>query len=134
MVLRNVDYDQNSTSNESSTSGGRFNLRRGAGTHPTVVLMAFAIPAIACMGLAPARGPAFFSFNPPPNAIEGERTTEKTARLPVTLVDFACRGQIGGEENSDCLRTIAEQSGKGAPSHIRMIARAEAPSQVASLY
>ncbi|RUY02172.1 hypothetical protein EN991_36455, partial [Mesorhizobium sp. M7A.F.Ca.US.005.03.2.1] len=52
------------------------------------------------------------------------QTTTRTARLPVPLTDFACKGQAWGAESMDCLRAIAEQSGTHKSRAIRMIANA----------
>ena len=110
----------------------RRGLRQRASDHPMVLFSLAGACAFAIMLAAPAAGPVLASTNPPHPVIEGARTTVKTARLPGSTVDFACKGQNWGDEDSECLRAIAEQSGKPAPTNVRMIAAAE-PGDAASL-
>ncbi|TPK85263.1 MULTISPECIES: hypothetical protein [unclassified Mesorhizobium] len=99
-------------------------LRQRASDHPMAMFMALAACAFACLAFTPAAGPAFASLNPPANIVEGALTTTRTARLPMSAVDFACKGQAWGAESVDCLRAIAEQSGTHKARAIRMIANA----------
>jgi hypothetical protein len=99
-------------------------LRQRASDHPMAMFMVVSAVALAGMMLAPTIGPAFASWNPPANIVEGALTTTKTARLPMPEIDFACKGQAWGAETADCLRVIAEQSGKHRAGAVRMIANA----------
>ncbi|CDX34586.1 conserved exported hypothetical protein [Mesorhizobium sp. SOD10] len=99
-------------------------LRQRASDHPMAMFMAIGACAFVGMLAAPASGPAFASINPPANVVEGAQTTLKTARLPESAVDFACKGQNWGAESLDCLRAIAEQSGQHRERPVRMIANA----------
>jgi hypothetical protein len=97
-------------------------LRQRASDHPMAMFMLLAAAAFAGMVFAPTVGPAFASLNPPANVVDGALTTTKTARLPMPEIDFACKGQAWGAESTECLRVIAEQSGKARA--VRMIANA----------
>lgn len=99
-------------------------LRQRASDHPMAMFMALGAVAFAGMMFTPAAGPAFASLNPPANVVEGAPTTNKTARLPMPEIDFACKGQAWGAESADCLRAIAEQSGMHRDRAVRMIANA----------
>ncbi len=99
-------------------------LRQRASDHPMAMFMVLAVSTFAGMLFAPTVGPAFASWNPPANVVEGEMTTTKTARLPMPEIEFACKGQAWGAETADCLRVIAEQSGKHRARAVRMIANA----------
>jgi hypothetical protein len=99
-------------------------LRQRASDHPMAMFMVLAACAFIGMAFAPTIGPAFASLNPPANLVEGAQTTTRTARLPMPVIDFACRGQAWGAESIDCLRAIAEQSGTHKARTIRMIANA----------
>ncbi|WP_421916004.1 hypothetical protein [Mesorhizobium sp.] len=99
-------------------------LRQRASDHPMAMFMVLAGSTFAGMVFVPTVGPTFASWNPPANVVEGEMTTTKTARLPMPEIEFACRGQAWGAETADCLRVIAEQSGKHRASAVRMIANA----------
>jgi hypothetical protein len=99
-------------------------LRQRASDHPMAMFMVLAACALIGMAFTPTIGPAFASLNPPANLVEGAQTTTRTARLPMPLTDFACRGQAWGAESIDCLRAIAEQSGAHKSRAIRMIANA----------
>ena len=99
-------------------------LRQRASDHPMAMFMVLAACAFIGMAFTPTIGPAFASLNPPANLIDGAQTTTRTARLPVPVTDFACKGQAWGAESIDCLRAIAEQSGTHKSRAIRMIATA----------
>ncbi|SFP27233.1 hypothetical protein SAMN03159463_03938 [Mesorhizobium sp. NFR06] len=99
-------------------------LRQRASDHPMAMFVLIGACAFAGMLAAPAFGPAFASVNPPANIVEGAQTTLKTARLPESTIDFACKGQNWGAESVDCLRAIAEQSGQHRARAVRMIANA----------
>ncbi|WP_027054289.1 hypothetical protein [Mesorhizobium erdmanii] len=99
-------------------------LRQRASDHPMAMFMALAACAVGCMAFTPTVGPAFASLNPPANVVDGAPTTIKTARLPMSALDFACKGQAWGAESVDCLRAIAQQSGTHKARAIRMIANA----------
>ncbi|PBC10952.1 hypothetical protein [Mesorhizobium sp. WSM3859] len=99
-------------------------LRQRANDHPMAMFMLIAACAFVGMLAAPASGPAFASINPPANVVEGAQTTLKTARLPESAIDFACKGQNWGAESIDCLRAIAQQSGQHRERAVRMIANA----------
>ncbi|BCG92549.1 hypothetical protein [Mesorhizobium sp. 131-2-1] len=99
-------------------------LRQRASDHPMAMFMAIGTLAFAGMFFTPAAGPAFASLNPPAGVVEGAPTTIKTGRLPMPQIDFACKGQAWGAESADCLRAIAEQSGKHRERAVRMIANA----------
>ena len=90
----------------------RLALRRRANDHPMALFVVLAAAAFVGMALAPTVGPAFVSLNPPANIVDGAPTTTKTARLPMPEIDFVCKGQAWGAESADCLRVIAEQSGR----------------------
>lgn len=99
-------------------------LRQRASDHPMAMFMALAACAFAGMAFAPTVGPAFASLNPPANVVGGAMTTTRTARLPMPMVDLACKGQAWGAESVDCLRAIAEQSGAHKARAVRTIANA----------
>ena len=99
-------------------------LRQRASDHPVAMFSMLGACALAVLFLTPASGPAFASLNPPANVVEGAQTTLKTARLPESAIDFACKGQNWGAESIDCLRAIAEQSGQHRERAVRMIANA----------
>ncbi|MDX8435459.1 MULTISPECIES: hypothetical protein [Mesorhizobium] len=99
-------------------------LRQRASDHPMAMFMAIGAIAFAGMFFTPAAGPAFASFDPPAGVVDGAPTTIKTGRLPMPQIDFACKGQAWGAESADCLRAIAEQSGKHRERAVRMIANA----------
>ncbi|RWH74244.1 hypothetical protein [Mesorhizobium sp.] len=99
-------------------------LRQRASDHPMAMFMLIGACAFVGMLTAPTSGPAFASIKPPANVVEGAQTTLKTARLPESAVDFACKGQNWGAESLDCLRAIAEQSGQHRERAVRMIANA----------
>ncbi|MER8981623.1 hypothetical protein [Mesorhizobium sp. M0870] len=99
-------------------------LRQRASNHPMAMFMVLAACAFVGMAFTPTIGPAFASLNPPSNLIDGAQTTTRTARLPVPVTDFACKGQAWGAESIDCLRAIAEQSGTHKSRAVRMIANA----------
>ncbi|CAN7296619.1 hypothetical protein [Mesorhizobium sp. LjRoot246] len=99
-------------------------LRQRASDHPMAMFMVLAACAFVGMAFTPTIGPAFASLNPPVNLVEGAQTTTRTARLPMPVTDFACKGQAWGAESMDCLRAIAEQSGTHKSRAIRMIANA----------
>ncbi|RWM25289.1 hypothetical protein [Mesorhizobium sp.] len=99
-------------------------LRQRASDHPMAMFMLIGACAFLSMVAAPAAGPAFASINPPANVVEGAPTTLKTARLPQSQIEFACKGQNWGAESPDCLRAIAEQSGQHRARAVRMIANA----------
>ncbi|MDX8483258.1 hypothetical protein RFN28_33125 [Mesorhizobium sp. VK24D] len=99
-------------------------LRQRASDHPMAMFMLIGACAFISMVAAPAAGPAFASLNPPANVVDGAPTTLKTARLPESAIDFACKGQNWGAESPDCLRAIAEQSGQHRARAVRMIANA----------
>lgn len=98
-------------------------LRQRAADHPMAMFSMLAAGALALMALTPSAGPAFASLNPPAPVIDGAQTTTKTARLPMPVIEYACKGQAWGAESVDCLRAIAEQS--GTRKQVRMIASAE---------
>ncbi|RWC34182.1 hypothetical protein [Mesorhizobium sp.] len=99
-------------------------LRQRASDHPMAMFMVLAACAFVGMAFTPTIGPAFASLNPPANLVDGAQTTTRTARLPMPVTDFACKGQAWGAESMDCLRAIAEQSGTHKSRAIRMIANA----------
>ncbi|UVK42088.1 hypothetical protein BPNPMPFG_003737 [Mesorhizobium sp. AR07] len=99
-------------------------LRQRASDHPMAMFMVLAACAFIGMAFAPTVGPAFASLKPPANLVDGAQTTTRTARLPMSATDFACKGQSWGAESVDCLRAIAEQSGTHKARAIRMIANA----------
>lgn len=99
-------------------------LRQRSSDHPMAMFMVLGASAFVGMVFLPTVGPAFASWNPPANVVEGELTTTKTARLPMPEIEFACKGQAWGAETADCLRVIAEQAGKHRSHAVRMIASA----------
>jgi len=99
-------------------------LRQRASDHPMAMFMMLGACTFAAMIFTPTIGPAFASFAPPANVVDGAPTTIKTARLPMPEIDFACKGQAWGAESADCLRAIAAQSGKHKDRAVRMIANA----------
>ncbi|TSE12490.1 hypothetical protein C1D09_008855 [Mesorhizobium intechi] len=99
-------------------------LRQRASDHPMAMFLGLAACAVIGMAVTPPVGPAFASLNPPANLVDGAPTTIKTDRLPMSALDFACKGQAWGAESVDCLRAIAEQSGTHKARAIRMIANA----------
>ncbi|UCI08734.1 hypothetical protein [Mesorhizobium sp. B1-1-8] len=99
-------------------------LRQRASDRPMSMFMLVGTCAFVGMVAAPASGPAFASLHPPANVVEGAPTTLKTARLPQSEIDFACKGQAWGAESADCLRAIALQSGQHRARAVRMIANA----------
>ncbi|MFC3325829.1 hypothetical protein [Mesorhizobium cantuariense] len=99
-------------------------LRQRASDHPMAMFMVLVACTFIGMAFTPTIGPAFASLNPPANLVEGAQTTTRTARLPMPVTDFACKGQAWGAESIDCLRAIAEQSGAHKGRAIRMIATA----------
>ncbi|CAN7312017.1 hypothetical protein LJR234_001730 [Mesorhizobium amorphae] len=109
-------------------------LRQRASDHPMVMFMMMGACAFAIMAFTPAAGPAFASFNPPANVIDGASTTVKTARLPKPEIDFACKGQAWGAESADCLRVIAAQSGVHRDRAVRMIANAAPMSNTPNVF
>ncbi|RUY56038.1 hypothetical protein EN981_05960, partial [Mesorhizobium sp. M7A.F.Ca.CA.001.13.2.1] len=74
-------------------------LRQRASDHPMAMFMVLAACAFVGMAFTPTIGPAFASLNPPANLIDGAQTTTRTARLPVPVTDFACKGQAWGAES-----------------------------------
>lgn len=119
---------------QASSHGAVATLRRRASEHPMTMFSILATAAFAAMLMTPTAGPAFASFSAPAIVADGATTTTKTARLPATTVDFACKGQAWGAESEDCLRVIAEQSGAPASRDVRMIASADASSDTAGVY
>ena len=109
-------------------------LRQRASDHPMAMFMAIGTVVFAGMIFTPASGPAFASFNPPANVVQGAPTTLKTARLPEPEIDFACKGQAWGAESSDCLRAIAQQSGQHRDRAVRMIANAAPLSSTPNVF
>ncbi|MEW6633905.1 MAG: hypothetical protein AB1440_23790 [Pseudomonadota bacterium] len=99
-------------------------LRQRASDHPMAMFTLIGGCAVIGMVVTPAAGPAFASIDPPANVVQGAPTTLKTARLPEPQIDFACKGQSWGSENAECLRAIAEQSGRHRARAVRMIASA----------
>lgn len=122
--VRIADASRRSYGPERNDRRPKLALRQRASDHPMTMFMLLGVAAFASMVLAPAAGPAFASINPPANVVEGAPTTLKTARLPQSQVEFACKGQSWGAENAECLRAIAEQSGQHRARAVRMIANA----------
>jgi hypothetical protein len=109
-------------------------LRQRASDHPMAMFVVLAACAFAGMAFTPTVGPAFASLNPPANIMEGAMTTTRTARLPMSALDFACKGQAWGAESLDCLRVIADQSGTKKARTIRMIANAAPLTNVPNVF
>lgn len=101
-------------------------LRQRSHDHPMVMFAVVATAAFIAMAFIPTSGPAFAAIDgardKPGDAV---RTTEKTARLPLSETDRACQGQAWGSESLDCLMVIAKEAGKEKARTIRMIASAE---------
>ncbi|MGO4833473.1 hypothetical protein AB4144_14495 [Rhizobiaceae sp. 2RAB30] len=110
-------------------------LRRRTQDHPMAM---FAVAAGACfiaMALIPTSGPAFAAIGGAPHRTAVDvRTTEKTARLPMSETDRACQGQAWGNETLDCLLVIAREAGDKKARTIRMIANAEPNRQAPNVF
>ncbi len=81
--------------------------------------------AFLTMAFAPTTGPSFASFGAPAKIGENARVAAKVPELPVDAANVACRGQAWGDEDEDCLATIAQSAGKGDRVTIRRLASAE---------
>lgn len=110
-------------------------LRRRTQDHPMAM---FAVAAAACflaMALIPTSGPAFAAISGAPHrTADLVRTTEKTARLPMSETDRACQGQAWGNESLDCLLVIAREAGDKKARTIRMIANVEPNRQTPNVF
>ncbi len=110
-------------------------LRRRTQDHPMAM---FAVAAGACflaMALIPTSGPAFAAIGGAPHkSVSDVRTTEKSARLPMSEPDRACQGQAWGNETLDCLLVIAREAGDKKARTIRMIANAEPNRQAPNVF
>ncbi|CDX23404.1 conserved exported hypothetical protein [Mesorhizobium sp. ORS 3324] len=122
--VRTADSSRRAYGPERNDRRPKLALRQRASDHPMAMFMLIGACAFISMVVAPAAGPAFASLNPPANVVEGAPTTLKTARLPESALDFACKGQNWGAESTECLRAIAEQSGQHRARAVRMIANA----------
>ncbi|BCH22601.1 hypothetical protein [Mesorhizobium sp. L-8-3] len=113
----------------------RIALRQRTQDHPMAM---FAVAAAACflaMALIPTSGPAFAAIGGAPRKIADDvRTTQKTARLPMSETERACQGQAWGNESLDCLLVIAREAGDRKARTIRMIANAEPNRQTPNVF
>lgn len=102
-------------------------LRRRSNDHPMIMFAALAGICLSSMALIPTAGPSLTSAERGQvKMAEYVQPAEKGARLvPQSDIDIACEGQTWGDEDENCLLTIARESGREQTRQIRMIASAE---------
>jgi hypothetical protein len=86
----------------------RLALRERAQEHPMIM---FAIVVTAAFAWALMRGEPFAPAAAPAKVID-QSSTAKTSRLPIIKVGGACKGQNWGGESAECLKMIAQESGR----------------------
>jgi hypothetical protein len=86
----------------------RLALRERAQEHPMIM---FAIVVTAAFAWALMPGEPLAPAAPPAKVIH-QSSTAKTWRLPIIKVGGACKGQNWGGESAECLKMIAQESGR----------------------
>ncbi|MBA3446350.1 MAG: hypothetical protein H0T56_01845 [Pseudaminobacter sp.] len=109
-------------------------LRRRAAEHPMVMFAVIVSIAFLSMALIPTSGPAFASLDAHARLTEGDHSTSKTSRLPISETDLACRGQAWGAETEACLTVIASESGWDQSQKLRLIAGAAALTHTPNIF
>lgn len=101
-------------------------LRRRSADHPMAMFFMIVATTFAAAAFMAPTDPAFASLGSASTSIVGHAgVTAKTARLPMSETEFACRGQAWGAETEECLTVIARESGRAEARKVRLIAAAE---------
>lgn len=126
---KSMEFDRNLQPRERAAGFPRLALRRRSADHPMMMFSALAVTAVISMIAIPTAGPAFASFGPFSAKIERQAgASAKTARLPISETDIACRGQAWGAEDAECLAMIARESGRADIRKVRMVGAFESAS------
>jgi hypothetical protein len=119
---RNPKADLISQATERRTVFPQLALRRRANEHP-MAMFATIVAAAFVWILIPGEPIQAQASKAPAMPVQETRTTEKTARLPVSAIDRACHGQAWGGESAACVKMIVKENGR-SDLKVRMIADA----------
>lgn len=101
----------------------RLALRRRSAEHPMAMFSIITGVALLTMAFVPNSGPSLSTLGAPA-PVAATRTTAKNTELPIRVTDAACAGQAWGEEDDNCLASIAHESGKSDRVRVRRLASA----------